>query len=169
MLKQLAHYDPLTGLENRTLITEQLNLRLAHCKREKTQLAVLFLDLDGFKAVNDEYGHKIGDKLLVIVAGRLQRTLRDSDVSGRLGGDEFIVILESGAGELAPKQVAEKIKKSIRRPATIDSITVQVSVSIGIACYPDDGDTVDVLMSISDTAMYADKKKQKKARPNKPK
>jgi len=161
-LKKLAHYDPLTGLANRTLITEQLHLLITRCKREKIKLAVLFLDLDGFKAVNDKYGHKIGDDLLVSVANRLRKALRNSDVIGRLGGDEFIVLIETGNGELEPEQVATKIKKSLSQRVSIDGYSVQIGVSIGIAVYPDDGESLDTLMSVSDTKMYSDKNARKK-------
>jgi len=156
-LKKLAHYDTLTGLANRALITEQLDLLLTHCKREKIKLAVLFLDLDGFKAINDKFGHKVGDELLIVIADKLRFLLRDSDVVGRLGGDEFIVLIESSDGALDPQQVAQKIKDTISQPVTIDGLTIECGISIGIAIYPDDGDNVDSLMSISDTAMYIDK------------
>ena len=162
-LKKLAHYDPLTGLANRTLVTEQLSLLLTRCKREKIKLAVLFLDLDGFKAINDKYGHQIGDNLLISVSNRLRKILRDSDIIGRLGGDEFIVLIETGDGTLKPEQVAEKIKKSISRRISIDGYSVGVGVSIGIAIYPTDGESIDTLMSVSDTNMYSDKNDRKKA------
>jgi len=162
-LKKLAHYDPLTGLANRTLITEQLSLLLTRCKREKIKLAVLFLDLDGFKAINDKYGHQIGDDLLVSIAKKLRKILRDSDVIGRLGGDEFIVLVETGNGELDPSQVAGKIKQSLSNRVLIDGYSVQVGVSIGIAIYPDDGESLDTLISVSDAKMYTDKSDRKKA------
>jgi len=162
-LKKLAHYDPLTGLANRTLVTEQLSLLLTRCKREKIKLAVLFLDLDGFKAINDKYGHQIGDKLLVTISKRLRKILRDSDVIGRLGGDEFIVLVETGDGALKPEQVVTKIKKSLSKRVSIDGYSVQVGVSVGIAVYPNDGESLDTLISVSDTNMYADKSERKKA------
>lgn len=163
-LKKLAHYDSLTGLANRALIIEQLNLLINHCKREQTKLAVLFLDLDNFKPINDEFGHKAGDELLVATADKLRYILRDSDVVGRLGGDEFIVLLESSDGAINAEEVAEKIKDTVSQPVTINGISMQVAVSIGIAIYPDDGDSADSLMSISDDAMYLDKGKQKNVR-----
>jgi len=160
-LKKLAHYDSLTGLANRTLVTEQLSLLLARCQREKNQVAVLFLDLDGFKAINDNYGHQVGDKLLVSVAKKLRAALRNSDVIGRLGGDEFIVLIETGSGGLKPEQVSAKIKHSLSKAVSIDGHSVQIGVSIGIAIYPDDGESLDTLISISDTNMYTDKNARK--------
>ncbi len=156
-LKKLAHYDSLTGLANRTLISEQLQLLLSQCKREKTNLAVLFLDLDGFKEINDNYGHKAGDDLLIATADKLRYVLRGSDVIGRLGGDEFIILMTAHNGEFNPQEVAEKIDIHIDQPVIIDDVSMQVGVSIGIAIYPDDGDNFDTLLSASDKAMYVDK------------
>jgi len=167
-LKKLAHYDPLTGLANRTLLTEQLRLLLTRCKREKTKLAVLFLDLDDFKAINDKYDHQIGDDLLVSIAKRLRKTLRESDVIGRLDADKFIVLVETENGELTPSRVAEKIKKSLSKRVGIDGYSVQVGVSIGIAIYPEDGESLDTLISVSNAKMFSDKKARKKALLTKP-
>lgn len=156
-LKKLAHHDPLTGLANRMLITEQIDLALTRCKREKSKLAVLFLDLDGFKAINDKFGHKAGDDLLIATADNLRHILRDSDVIGRLGGDEFIILLESSTDEIDTDQIISKIKKTISQPVMSSDITMRVNVSIGSALYPDDGHSADELISASDAAMYVDK------------
>ncbi len=160
-LKKLAHFDALTGLANRTLIDQQLSVLLAHCKRDKIKLAVLFLDLDGFKAINDQYGHKIGDQLLQVIAGKLQDNLRDSDLIGRLGGDEFIVVIQEQNGEFSPEKVADKIKRSLAQRIVIDGFSLRIGVSIGIAVYPDNGLTIDTLLSVSDTEMYTDKQLRK--------
>lgn len=157
-LKRLAHFDPLTGLANRFLATEELNLLLAHCKREQSKLAVLFLDLDGFKQINDQYGHQAGDELLKATADKLRYILRDSDVIGRLGGDEFIVIIETSDGDINPQEVAEKIKATVLQPVSVNGVTVEMGVSIGIAVYPDIASDVDSLINISDREMYINKK-----------
>lgn len=162
-LKKIAHYDPLTGLANRFLITEELNLLLAHCKREQSRLAVLFLDLDGFKGINDQYGHKAGDDLLVATADKLRYVLRDSDVIGRIGGDEFIVLLEESDGDINPQEVADKIKTAILQPVSINGVTAEISVSIGIAIFPDTASNIDALINIADQEMYLDK--QNKSEP----
>ncbi len=162
-LQRLAHFDPLTGLANRFLVTQELTLLLAHCKREESKLAVLFLDLDGFKQINDQYGHKAGDELLVATADKLRYILRDSDVIGRFGGDEFIVIIDTSDGNINPEEVADKIKATINHPVAINGISAEIGVSIGIAIYPDTALDVDSLLSISDREMY--KNKQQKIDP----
>ncbi len=160
-LQKLAHHDPLTGLANRTLINQQADLLLTRCKRDKTKLAILFLDLDGFKPINDEYGHQLGDDLLVIIANKLRKILRDSDLVGRIGGDEFIIVLETGFGDFNPQEVAHKIKKSISQRVLLNGHSIQVGVSIGIAIYPDNAEELNTLISIADKAMYTDKKARK--------
>ena len=159
--KNLAHHDSLTGLANRILIAEQLHLLLAQSKRDKTSLAVLFLDLNNFKKINDEHGHQAGDELLIATADKLRYVLRDSDVIGRLGGDEFIILMTAHDGDFSPQEVAEKIEAHINQPVTINDLSMQVGVSIGIAIYPDDGEDFDTLLSASDKAMYIDKKSNK--------
>ena len=162
-LQRLAHFDPLTGLANRFLVTQELTLLLARCKREQSKLAVLFLDLDGFKQINDQYGHQAGDELLVATADKLRYILRDSDVIGRFGGDEFIVIIDTSDGNINPEEVADKIKATIILPVAINGISAEIGVSIGIAIYPDTASDVDSLLSISDREMY--KNKQHKVEP----
>jgi diguanylate cyclase (GGDEF)-like protein len=156
-LRQLAHYDALTGLSNRTLIMEKFALLLAHSKRNDTKVAILFLDLDGFKPINDLYGHHIGDDILIIMADRLRSLLRNSDTIGRIGGDEFIVLVEKGDGDFNPQEVANKIKKAIAEPISIMGDNLQLGVSIGAAIYPDNGKDIATLVSLADTAMYIDK------------
>lgn len=156
-LKQLAHYDALTGLSNRTLIMEKFSLLLANGKRNSTQVAILFLDLDGFKPINDRYGHNIGDDVLVIMADRLRSLLRNSDVIGRIGGDEFIVLVDEGDGDFNPQEVANKIKSIIAEPISIMGDNLHLGVSIGAASYPNNGKDLASLVSFADTAMYIDK------------
>ncbi len=156
-LKQLAHYDALTGLANRTLIMEKLDLLLALSKRNNKKLAVLFLDLDGFKPVNDRYGHDIGDAVLITIADRLRSLLRDSDYIGRIGGDEFIVLVEDGDQEFNPQQVANKIRTAIAEPFSIMGENIQLGTSIGISIYPDNGNDTPSLITFADTAMYINK------------
>jgi len=169
-LKKLAHYDPLTGLANRTLVNQQADLLLTRCKRDKTKLAVLFLDLDGFKPINDRYGHKVGDDLLIIIANKLRKSLRETDIICRLGGDEFIVIIESGHGDFysdfSPQEVANKIKKSISQRVMLNGYSIQIGVSIGSAIYPDEGESLNTLISVADKAMYTDKKARKESAKN---
>ncbi|MBE9533070.1 MAG: diguanylate cyclase [Proteobacteria bacterium] len=159
--KNIAHHDSLTGLANRILIAEQLHLLLAQSKRDKTNLAVLFLDLDNFKEINDNYGHQAGDELLIATAEKLRYVLRDSDVVGRFGGDEFIILMTAHDGDFSPQEVAEKIEDTINQPVIINDLSMQVGVSIGIAIYPDDGKDFDTLISAADKAMYVDKESKK--------
>ncbi len=164
VLKKLAFYDGLTGLANRVFIQEQLKQLLIQSKRNKTKVSVLFLDLDDFKPINDEHNHKVGDEVLKIIADRLQATLRDSDVVGRLGCDKFLVLLESTREDNhAPQQVVNKIKKAISQPISMDWFILHISTSIGMAHYPNDGDDVASLISAADLAMQ-NKKADKKAK-----
>lgn len=161
VLKKLAFYDSLTGLANRTFVMEQLQHLLAQTRRKKTKLAVLFLDLDNFKPVNDQYGHNVGDRVLTITANRLRSVLRDSDMVGRLSGDEFIVLLESVQGDtLVPEQVADKIKAAVKQPIIMDWFTINISTSIGIARYPNDGANAKDLIAAADSDMYLNKSKK---------
>lgn len=159
-IEHQAHYDTLTDLPNRSLFSDRLEqaIRLAHRQQEK--LAVLFVDLDKFKPVNDNYGHAIGDILLQQVAQRMRDCLRDSDTVGRIGGDEFLVLLphvESGSDS---SHIAEKLLDAISSPYRINSINIHISCSIGIALYPDHGNTVLELIQTADQAMYVAKNQQ---------
>lgn len=153
-VKFLANHDPLTRLPNRNLFGDRLQHALALAKREQISLALMFLDLDGFKPVNDEYGHDIGDLLLQKVAERIQGCLRDSDTVARIGGDEFIILLPSIKTEQDALRVAEKIHQALNQPCGITGITLDISSSIGIAMYPDHGRTGQQLIKHADTAMY---------------
>jgi len=154
---QQAHFDSLTGLPNRFLALDRLSQMLADAKRNRHKAAVLFLDFDDFKKVNDTLGHQIGDELLIEAARRLESVVRDNDVVGRLGGDEFIVLVkqENEAGTAAI--VAEKLLEQFRKPFNLDGRDLVSTVSIGIAVYPQDGQTPAELLRQADSAMYHSK------------
>lgn len=154
--QSLAMHDALTGLANRALFDELLHQQLELCKRNNTTLAVMFIDLDGFKLVNDTYGHLIGDELLCMVSDRLKETVRATDVVARFGGDEFAVVL-AYAGTEESKLVAEKLVKELSFPYQINDAAASVSASIGIATYPDSGTAIPVLLSVADEQMYRSK------------
>ena len=154
---QLVHeafHDPLTSLANRALFHDRLGQALVRGHRHPHQVAVLFCDLDGFKAVNDGYGHANGDRLLAEVAERLRACVRPGDTVARLGGDEFGILLGDTAGESEAFAVAERIREALRKPIVILGRDVFVSASVGIAASDDEGDTPDSLLSDADLAMY---------------
>ena len=152
-IQRLAHYDSLTGLPNRVLLADRVSLALSRMERSGGKLALVFLDLDRFKNVNDSLGHRIGDELLIQVAQRLKELLRDEDTVSRLGGDEFILVLpdvdEDGAGH-----VAGKVLKALSLPYRIEQYELAVTASMGIAMFPDDGTSYEALSMCADTAMY---------------
>lgn len=150
----LAHHDALTGLPNRILFQDRLNQALAKARREKESIAVLFLDLDGFKLVNDTRGHDVGDALLRESAKRILSCVRDSDTVARMGGDEFTVILSNISSPNSTDRVVSKIVESIADPYVLNGKSCSVSVSIGIALYPEHGETSEQLLKIADAAMY---------------
>ncbi|MBR7801127.1 EAL domain-containing protein [Undibacterium fentianense] len=152
-IQYLAHYDVLTGLPNRVLLEEQAQLALKTAKRKGTSLSLVFFDLDHFKNINDSLGHSIGDALLVELARRLREVLREEDVVSRLGGDEFILLL-SGVDELGAERVAEKLLKTVSQSYHLGQYDLNISASIGIAVYPEDGDDLETLLRNADTAMY---------------
>lgn len=153
-LHYLANYDGLTGLPNRRLFLDRLNVHLAHARRDRHMLAVMFVDLDHFKEVNDTLGHRIGDGLLVAVAERLKGCLREGDTFARLGGDEFTAILPVVAHADDAVNVAQKILGCCASPLIVDGKELCVSASIGIGLFPDDGDDADSLLHHADVAMY---------------
>jgi diguanylate cyclase (GGDEF)-like protein/PAS domain S-box-containing protein len=152
-----AHYDALTQLPNRFLALDRLEQHLIEAKRNQDKVAVLFLDLDDFKKINDSLGHEVGDKLLIEAAERLTHILRDEDTVGRLGGDEFIVLLRGLSDAKDAVTIAEHILKSFKEVFKIDGRELLMTVSIGISIYPDDGDNSSQLLRNADTAMYQSK------------
>jgi len=156
-IKHLAFHDALTDLPNRTLLMDRIDQRLLHSEREQSQFALMFLDLDGFKFVNDQLGHNVGDDLLKDVARRLQALVRGSDTVARVGGDEFIFILNDPQGQDEITSVANRIVSSINEPVEVLGEVLQIGVSIGIAMFPADGHTSVNLIRNADTAMYAAK------------
>ncbi|QJR11163.1 Regulator of RpoS [Usitatibacter rugosus] len=153
-LHRLAHYDPLTSLPNRTLFNETLRNTLVHATQNAWRVAVLCIDLDHFKNVNDTLGHAMGDELLRQFASRLVKCVRLRDTVGRLGGDEFAVILVMQHGQLGVAAVAAKIQECLRAPFELGGHEVNSTASIGVAILPDDAADSDTLMKYSDTAMY---------------
>ena len=157
-ISYMAYHDSLTGLPNRRTFADRLEQELAHTKRNKTSGAILFMDLDMFKVVNDTYGHDVGDLLLQEVAARIKSCLREDDSVSRLGGDEFIVLLPKIERIGDEKLVAEKLVQSVNKPYVINSFDLHVGLSVGISIFPWDGDKADVLIKKADEAMYNAKK-----------
>jgi len=153
-IRHMAFHDSLTDLPNRTLFTDRLNVALANARRAGQMVAVLFLDLDRFKAVNDTVGHGLGDELLRLVGERLVTLVRDGDTVARVGGDEFTLILPSVTRRDDVVDVASRITETFRKPWSVGGHDFRVTASIGIAIYPDDGDDADLLVRNADTAMY---------------
>lgn len=154
MLEQMAHFDMLTNLPNRTLMLDRLTQALSLAKRHGKYVAVMLLDLDRFKEVNDTLGHDVGDQLLVEAADRLTKVLRESDTVARIGGDEFVAILPEIAHPNNAAHIAQKFLKTLSSPFNLDEHKLYISASIGIAMYPGDSTEPDGLVKDSDTAMY---------------
>ncbi|MBS1197783.1 MAG: hypothetical protein H6R18_1568 [Proteobacteria bacterium] len=150
----LAYHDALTELPNRLLARDRMHQAIANAERQKTKLALLFLDLDNFKTVNDSLGHAVGDLLLKAVAGRLKECVRDSDTLSRQGGDEFLIIMTELESAEVVAPVLDKIHDHIQRSFEIEGNELTTSVSIGVAIYPDNGRDFDTLLKKADTAMY---------------
>ncbi|MFL6659812.1 MAG: EAL domain-containing protein [Massilia sp.] len=154
-IRHIAHHDDLTGLPNRSLIRDRLDQAILHAQRRERSVAVAFIDLDGFKLVNDGLGHNAGDELLKVVGRRMQDCLRREDTLGRFGGDEFVVILADQPDNplhLAP--LLEKLRNAVHEPVLLDGQEVQVSCSMGVVMYPRDGGDPNTLMMNADAAMY---------------
>jgi diguanylate cyclase (GGDEF)-like protein/PAS domain S-box-containing protein len=158
-IARLAHHDALTGLFNRYSLESRLAQALLAARREKRQMAVIFIDLDRFKAINDTLGHHVGDLLLIEVAQRLSTCVRESDIVARLGGDEFVVALTSLANDLDAAHIAKKIISTLGSPCEIEGKQLHTTPSVGISLFPDNGEDVNVLMKNADTAMYHAKEK----------
>ncbi|MGQ0700325.1 MAG: two-component system response regulator [Panacagrimonas sp.] len=153
-LRRLAHYDVLTGLPNRTLALERLEQALNRARRRQTRIAVLFVDLDHFKRINDTRGHAMGDLVLREAAERLQSCLRAEDTAARLGGDEFLILVDEFNDCGHAMALAERLRKTLTLPVRAGGSSFQIGASIGIAMFPEDGGTVERLIQAADTAMY---------------
>jgi diguanylate cyclase (GGDEF)-like protein len=153
-LNRLAQYDELTGLANRSLFQDRLRRALAWARRHNRLAAVMIIDLNGFKAVNDRLGHGAGDRLLVIMANRLTRRLRETDTIARLGGDEFALLVENLVKPEHAALVARKLLDTVAPPVDLDEQRVSVTASLGVALYPQDGDDATELVRLADRAMY---------------
>ncbi len=158
MLEALALQDPLTGLANRRLLSDRLAQAIAHARRNKNAMAVVYLDLDGFKQVNDTLGHGVGDTLLKMVAERLLVTVREEDTVARLGGDEFGIALAHISGPDYAAKVALKVIQAVARPHVIEGHTVSITSSAGVSIYPVHGEDADTLMKSADLALYEAKR-----------
>jgi diguanylate cyclase len=153
-LKHLATHDALTGLSNRLLLRDRLDLAVARGRRFKTPTALMMLDLDGFKEVNDSLGHEAGDALLKTMASRLKKAARECDTVSRFGGDEFVILLTDLANEEDTRVVAERVLASVAEPVAFGGQTLSVTTSIGIAVFPRDGEDAETLLKCADIAMY---------------
>jgi diguanylate cyclase (GGDEF)-like protein len=150
----LAYHDSLTGLPNRLLLQDRVSKAIAHADRSRTQLALLFLDLDNFKQINDSLGHAAGDLLLKEIASRLGECVRDTDTISRQGGDKFVIVLSNLPEHDGTTPVLTKILERLQDPFVLDGNQLSTSVSIGIAAYPKDGEDFKTLSKKSDMAMY---------------
>jgi len=161
VIRNMAYHDALTGLPNRVLLSDRLEMALANAQRNKSMLAVLFLDFDGFKSINDSLGHDIGDQLLKGVAGRLQKCLRSQDTVARLGGDEFIILLPRVSNASDAGILAQKLLDVVRVPFNFGEHEVNITLSIGVGLYPKDGLDSNKLLKHADEALYLAKNQGK--------
>ena len=162
-LRHVAGHDPLTGLPNRSLFLEHLQQNMKQANRQKSKFAVAFIDLDGFKEINDEYGHDAGDLVLKRVAGDLTEITRENDIISRFGGDEFVALFQVNEHE-ETKKIKQRIFDYIETEIVCYNYDIIISYSVGMAVYPDEGTTPDALLKYADTAMYAMKVKNKAQR-----
>ncbi len=154
-LRFLAHHDPLTGLTNRSLFDDRLESALAAAHRHQTNLALLYLDINGFKYINDTHGHAVGDRVLCVIARRLEGCVRETDTVARMGGDEFTILLTDIQSPDAVSKKVEQIVAVIAEPLGTEFAGIRApSCSIGVACYPADGEDADTLLSHADDDMY---------------
>ncbi|MGZ3182349.1 MAG: diguanylate cyclase domain-containing protein [Telluria sp.] len=156
--QELALHDALTGLPNRRLLEDRIETTLQHAARHHHKAAIMYLDLDGFKQINDTYGHAYGDEILKMVAQRLVATSRKEDTVARLGGDEFMIVLGEVHGLKDAEGPAAKLVEAVSEPYFINDLTLRLSTSIGISIYPDDAENVEALISIADYALYEAKR-----------
>ncbi len=153
-LESIAHYDVLTGLPNRTLFTDRFKQLMAHSRRNKSKLAICFLDLDDFKPINDNYGHEIGDQLLIQLSKRLKAEVREEDTVSRYGGDEFILLLDNLGSMSELKKMLARIHHTVSRPYLLNNNTHKITISTGITIYPSDDCSMDTLIQHADESMY---------------
>ena len=156
-VRHMAYHDPLTGLANRLLFDDRLEHALARAQRYSEKLALLYIDLDRFKPVNDDHGHAVGDEVLLQVAKRLKNTIRESDTAARIGGDEFAAILDGLCEETAPI-IAERVVTALSRPYEVHENTIEIGASVGVAVFPRDAIDMSSLIKAADAAMYIAKK-----------
>ncbi|MCR4292299.1 MAG: sensor domain-containing diguanylate cyclase, partial [Candidatus Kuenenia sp.] len=161
VITHMAYFDEITNLPNRRLFNDRLYVAISNANRYRQRLAVMFLDLDGFKDVNDALGHQTGDQLLREIAYRLNQTVRKSDTIARMGGDEFTVLLTQVEHESNIISVADKILEAVRQPVVLDGNTINITISIGIAQYPDNGKDVNTLLKSADITLYRAKESGK--------
>lgn len=159
-IKHLAYHDPLTGLPNRVMLRDKLAVALAQARVSQDMLAVVFLDLDRFKVINDTLGHYIGDQALKFIADRLVASVRNRDIVARLSGDEFTVILPGISGEQDVFKVLHKLMDALQQPMRLEDREFSVSASVGIALYPRDGQESEELLQTADKAMYVSKQRK---------
>ena len=153
-VEHMAYHDALTGLPNKTNLEEYLEQRLTIASRDSSKIAILFIDLDRFKTINDTLGHDVGDELLIECASMIQSVLRDSDMLSRIGGDEFVVVLESLNDDYSAAHVCQKILELFQKPIKINNHTLNITLSIGVALFPDDAKNYTELFKYADVAMY---------------
>jgi diguanylate cyclase (GGDEF)-like protein len=149
-----AYHDGLTGLPNRVLLKDRMRVAMLHAERHRRRMAVLFLDLDNFKTINDSLGHALGDRLLVAVAARVSGLVRTGDTVSRLGGDEFVVLMDGLEDEHEPVHLAQRVIEAMEQPFVLDGHELYITPSLGITVFPEDGDDPDTLIRNADLAMY---------------
>lgn len=164
-LEDLATHDTLTGLPNRYLMFDRLNQLLVRAERYESSFAVLFIDLDGFKRINDSRGHDVGDLVLRAVAERLRQNVRAADTVARIGGDEFVILVEALRAGPDATALAQKIQGVLGKPLPLPGGAAKVTASIGVSRYPEDGHAADALLKAADVAMYRTKQEAAPPRP----
>jgi len=160
-LEHLAHYDQLTEVPNRYLLLDRVKHLIAQSERNKSTFALLYIDVDNFKSINDTNGHAFGDQVLIETASRLKEFIRNSDTVARIGGDEFVLLLENISNKHDISKMIQALNKTFTKPIIIKDIKLMVSCSIGVAIYPDEGTTTDTLLTTADKAMYKEKQKRR--------
>lgn len=158
-----AHHDNLTGLANRRLLTDYLLKMLPLAERKGSNLALIYMDLDGFKPINDTLGHEAGDQVLIEIARRIQTVVRESDLVARVGGDEFVAVAIDVEGREGARQVCDRLLEAIRRPILLEAGPRELGASLGVALFPEHGNDEETLIQLADSAMYHVKKSGKNA------